>query len=317
MTDDLATTLPLSVLVNERYQYVDSSNVSSRGTGLWVGPFRGVKRGQGTDFDDLRNYSAGDEMRHVDWKVSARRGSLYTRLYREEKERVITFVADFRSTMFTGSSELLSVTTGRLLAALLWHAIDEGSRASIMIVSDNGIQSTRPASGHKSAIAACGLLASTFESARASSSNRQSDSTKMSSHSSIASALDELLALGRRVGTVVLASNFVEGTPNEFLAQSLKNLSQARPVVAIHMEDPLCFDGLPSGRYRYVTHSSGQSAPRVTQLRARDQQRLTKQLALQHRQLCNLFEDAKVSLIDGRIGLANIKTELSHQGFLA
>lgn len=323
------------MLVNQRYQQLEPSSVSPHGTGLWVGPFHGVRRGQGTDFDDLRKYSAGDEVRHIDWKVSARRGSLHTRLYREEKERVITFVADFRRTMFNGSNELLSVTTGRMIAALLWHAIDEGSRVSIKIICDDAIHSTQPASGHKSAIAACGLLASTFESARANSSTNQTDSTIKSVSSSVrpstgpslTQALDELLSAGRRVGTIVLASNFVEAvgattsgesfSSRNSLGMSLLNLSLARPVVAIYLEDPLCFEGLPSGRYRYLTHSGGQPAPRITQLRSRDKQRLKKQLAKQHSLLCDLFESAKVSLIDGRIGYTNIKTELIRQGFLA
>ena len=314
MTDDLATTLPLSALVNARFQRLRRSNQSTRGTGLWVGPFHGVKRGQGTDFDDLRNYSAGDEVRHLDWKVSARRGNLYTRLYREEKERVVTFVADFRSTMFTGSNELLSVTAGRLLAALQWQAIDAGSRVSMMTVSNEAIHSTRPASGHKSAIAACGLLASTFESARASASITQAGSTRKTDRASLTLALDKLLTMGRHVGTIVLASNFND---SKNFSESLTQLALARPVVAIHIDDPLCFDGLPTGRYRYIAHDNGSSAARTVQIRAHDRRRLADQLAKQHQQLFNVFEQAKVSLIDGRIGLASIQSELVQQGYLA
>ena len=323
MTEDLSTTLPLSVLVNERHQHPDPSSLPPRGTGLWVGPFRGTRRGQGTDFDDLRNYAAGDEVRHVDWKVSARRGTLHTRLYREEKEHVMTFVADFRNAMFTGSRELLSVTTGRLLAGLAWHAIDAGSRVSMMIITDNGIQSTRPASGHKSAIAACGLLASAFASAShaASLATGHADSYAVGasdeqSSNTMHTALEELLGLGRRVGTVVLASNFADVGHEQRVAM-LGMLSQARPVVAIHMEDALCVDGLPAGRYRYLSRRHGGLTPRMTQLRGSDQRKLREHLAAQQAVIIEHFRSAKVTLLDGRIGLPRIKAELRHQGFLS
>ena len=322
-TEDLSTTLPLSVLVSERHQHPDPSRASPRATGLWVGPFRGTRRGQGTDFDDLRDYVAGDEVRHIDWKVSARRGNLHTRLYREEKEHVMTFLADFRSPMFTGSKTLLSVTTGRLLAGLIWHAIDASSRVSLMVVTDEGIQSTRPASGHKSAIAACGLLASCFVVARTSSLSSTKSATKSPPHSATQSstnmlntALQELLALGRQVGTVVVASNFVDSGRDNFFA-TLTMLSQARPVVAIHMEDPLCYDGLPSGRYRYQSDSRGKPSPRVTQLRGSDRDKLLEYLATQRATLVEHFRTAKVTLLDGRISLSQVKAILHDQGLLS
>ena len=334
-TEDLSTTLPLSVLVSERHQHPDPSRASPRATGLWVGPFRGTRRGQGTDFDDLRDYVAGDEVRHIDWKVSARRGNLHTRLYREEKEHVMTFLADFRGPMFTGSKTLLSVTTGRLLAGLIWHAIDASSRVSLMVVTDEGIQSTRPASGHKSAIAACGLLASCFAVARTSSMSSTKSPAQSATKSSTKSpaqsatnsatqsatnmlntALQELLALGRQVGTVVVASNFVDSGHDNFFA-TLNTLSQARPVVAIHMEDPLCYEGLPSGRYRYQSDSRGKPSPRVTQLRGSDRDKLLDYLATQRATLIEHFRTAKVSLVDGRISLSQVKAILHHQGLLS
>jgi len=203
--EDLSTTLPLSVLVNQRHQKPDSSRPPASGNGLWAGPFRGVRRGQGTDFDDLRHYTAGDEVRHVDWKVSARRNALHTRLYREEKEHLSTFVCDLRSAMFTGSKTLTSVTTGHLIASLIWHAIDSGGRVSLMLITDSDIKSTRSASGHKSAIAACGLLASTFAKVRrdclSSSYANQSELNELNDNQ-LSRTIDELLSLGRRAGTL-------------------------------------------------------------------------------------------------------------------
>lgn len=324
MSNDLATTLPLSLLVNQRHQHPEQYRPIPIKAGLWVGPFQGAKRGQGTDFDDLRDYVAGDELRHIDWKTSARRGNLSTRLYREEKEHVVTFVTDFSSPMFTGSEELLSVTTGRLTAALMWHAIDAGSRLSLVALSDTNLESTRPATGHSSAIAACSLMASTFKNARtialenerSSPNNNIKQRIKHSTEQkSLTHALEELLALGRRVGSVILVSNFTN-TSDSFLIR-LKELAKARPLIAIHVEDPLCFDGLPSGRYRYQSTHKGRINLRIAQLRSQDRQKLMDILQKQQQQVHDVFEEAKVSLIDGTQSLSVIKTTLHQQGYLA
>ena len=129
-------------------------------------------------------------------------------------------------------------------------------------------------------------------------------------------ALQELMALGRQVGTVVVASNFVDSGRDNFFA-TLAMLSQARPVVAIHMEDPLCFDGLPSGRYRYQSDSRGKPSPRVTQLRGSDRNKLLEYLATQRATLVEHFRTAKVTLLDGRISLSQVKAILHHQGLLS
>ncbi len=129
---------------------------------MWTGNFRSARRGHGTDFDDLRHYSAGDEMRYIDWNASARTNILHTRLYREEREHRVTLIADLRSTMFTGTHELRSVRASLLTARLLWQAIDGGCRANVIIVSDRGLSASEYGNGHRAAINACGLLARCF-----------------------------------------------------------------------------------------------------------------------------------------------------------
>lgn len=306
------------MLVGARHQQPKQFRIPSLKAGLWVGPFQGVKRGQGTDFDDLRDYVAGDELRHIDWKTSARRGHLSTRLYREEKEHIVTYVADFTGPLFTGSTELLSVTIGRLTAELMWHATDAGSRLSVMTLSDAEIKFTQPAAGHSSAIAACGLLASSFESARhaALDAPSQLNLTKANSTpSSLAHALETILSLGRRVGTVILISNFTQS--NSDFASQLKELGKARPLIAIHVDDPLCVDGLPPGRYHYLSLNNGKYQSRIAELRGQDRQKLVTLLRQQQQQVYALFKEAQVSLIDGRQSLSVIKATLNQQGYLA
>ncbi len=161
-----AVTISVQALLDERYALHTSTLQQPAGSGLWTGNFRGSRRGHGTDFDDLRHYSPGDEIRNIDWNASARTNTLHTRLYREEREHRVTLIADLRSTMFTGTQELRSVKACLLTARLLWQAIDGGSRSSVIIICDTGISASEYGNGHRAAINACGLLARRFQHAQ-------------------------------------------------------------------------------------------------------------------------------------------------------
>ena len=161
-----AVTIGIQSLLDERHALNTSTLHQPAGSGLWTGNFRGARRGHGTDFDDLRHYSQGDEMRYIDWNASARTNTLHTRLYREEREHRVTLIADLRSTMFTGTKELRSVKASLLTARLLWQAMDGGSRTSVIIIRDGGISASEYGNGHRAAINACGLLARCFQSAQ-------------------------------------------------------------------------------------------------------------------------------------------------------
>lgn len=162
MEDDPRVTLTVQSLLDERHTLITRTLSQPTGSGEWVGCFSSTRRGHGTDFDDLRHYTAGDDLRHIDWKASARTHTLHTRLYREEKEYRVTIVADIRRSMFCGSSQLRAVHACRLAARMLWQSVDNGSRACVIALTDEGVYATEHAAGHKAAIEGCGLLARQF-----------------------------------------------------------------------------------------------------------------------------------------------------------
>ncbi|MDR2247745.1 MAG: DUF58 domain-containing protein, partial [Treponema sp.] len=73
---------------------------------LLAGGFTSVFRGQGMEFDEVRRYEAGDDVRRIDWNVSARFGAPYVKLYREEREISLCLVLDCSASMHTGSRAL-------------------------------------------------------------------------------------------------------------------------------------------------------------------------------------------------------------------
>lgn len=86
------------------------------------------------EFDEVRHYQAGDDIRSIDWRVTARTGKPHTKLYREEKERPVFLVADLALTQLFGSQLLFkSVQSCHLMAALAWQAQQRGDRVGGII----------------------------------------------------------------------------------------------------------------------------------------------------------------------------------------
>jgi uncharacterized protein (DUF58 family) len=86
---------------------------------LLAGGFRSVFRGNGIEFEEVRHYEQGDDVRFIDRNVSARFGKPYIKLYREERELTIFVVLDCSASMFSGGKEQLSRFEQALLAAAL------------------------------------------------------------------------------------------------------------------------------------------------------------------------------------------------------
>lgn len=86
-------------------------------------------RGRGMDFAEVRNYQAGDEIRHMEWRVTARTGRPHVKIYQEERERPVVILADFNPSMIFGTRiAFKSVVAARLAAMLAWSVIKQGDR---------------------------------------------------------------------------------------------------------------------------------------------------------------------------------------------
>jgi uncharacterized protein (DUF58 family) len=94
-------------------------------------------RGRGLDFDELRAYQPGDDVRSIDWKVTARTRKPHTRVYTDERERRVLLVVDQRLAMFYGTRvQMKSVTAAELAALLAWHVVDAGDRVGAVVFDD-------------------------------------------------------------------------------------------------------------------------------------------------------------------------------------
>lgn len=93
-------------------------------------------RGRGMDFAEVRNYQAGDEIRHMEWRVTARTGRPHVKLYQEERERPVVILNDFNPSMYFGTRVAFkSVVAARLAALVAWTAIKQGDRVGGLLFS--------------------------------------------------------------------------------------------------------------------------------------------------------------------------------------
>ncbi len=98
-----------------------------------AGGHRSRFRGRGMDFDQVRIYQPGDDIRSIDWRVTARTQTAHTKIFSEERERPILVICDLRGAMFFGSQRLKSVVACEISAALAWAGIAANDRAGGLV----------------------------------------------------------------------------------------------------------------------------------------------------------------------------------------
>ncbi|HEY2711872.1 MAG TPA: DUF58 domain-containing protein [Chthoniobacterales bacterium] len=102
-------------------------------------------RGRGLNFDEIRRYQMGDDIRQIDWKVTARTRKTHTRVFTEERERSVLLLVDQRITMFFGSvRNLKSVTAAETAALAAWRVISQNDRIGVLVFNDTQIEEIRP-----------------------------------------------------------------------------------------------------------------------------------------------------------------------------
>ena len=109
------------------------------------GGHRSAHRGRGLEFDEVRAYAQGDDARTIDWRVTARRGRPHTKLFREERERVVWLLADLHPGLYFGSrQQLKSALLLRAAAWLAWVTISAGDRLGAVLTRGKALPQLLP-----------------------------------------------------------------------------------------------------------------------------------------------------------------------------
>jgi uncharacterized protein (DUF58 family) len=130
----------LALLANKKVISATPQNASTLG-----GPYLTKLKGRGMEFAEARPYQPGDDVRHIDWRVTARTGLTHTKLFREERERPVMLVLDHARPMFFGSRQRLkSVQAARMAALIGWRALLRGDRVGGVLFSEEIHREFRP-----------------------------------------------------------------------------------------------------------------------------------------------------------------------------
>lgn len=118
------------------------------------------RRGRGSEPDDVRLWSEGDDRRHIDRNATARTGQLHVRTHHDERDRAVMLLADFRPSMLFGTRRALrSVAAAEALSLLGWRIVGDGGRVGLVVANAGEPAVVRPAGGERAMTAVTGALA--------------------------------------------------------------------------------------------------------------------------------------------------------------
>lgn len=195
-------------------------------------------RGRGLDFSEVRKYVYGDDIRNIDWKVTARTKQVHTKVFNEEKERPCFIIVDQSSTMFFASQGCVkSVVASKLAAIGGFKVLKSGDRIGGLVFDDESYEIIQPKRNRRNLMH---LLETVVQKNRA-LLNR----TYMPEKQDIVNkVLHKVKNIVTHDYVVVLISDFIHF--NEQGAQFLSSIAKHNDVIAVMVNDKMEFE-LPEG----------------------------------------------------------------------
>ncbi|MGY6274435.1 DUF58 domain-containing protein [Methylomonas sp. MgM2] len=235
--DNDRITVDLKMLVNLAKPAAALNLQPSRIKAVQNGNYLSHFKGRGMAFSETRLYQPGDDVRRMDWRVTARTDKPHSKIFQEERERPLFISVDYRPTMkFATRGVFKSVQAAKLAALLAWAAQQQGDRVGGQIFSADGCMELKPRTG-KSALLRffSALVRPQYTSAE--------DNT-------LEQALSRLQHHARPGSRVYVISDF-RGL-NAAAENHLTLLSRHCEVVLLHVFDPLEHHLPDKGRYRFT-----------------------------------------------------------------
>lgn len=206
-------------------------------SGIYHSPFKG----RGMEFDEARPYQPGDDPRRLDWRVTARTGKPYTKVFREERERPVVLWVDFRSPMFFATrGRFKSVVAADAASLVAWCALNCGDRLGGFVFSQTQHREVRPKRGNR------GVLEFIHYLVEMHGLGPDTDAA-----APVGSLVEPMLRLRRvaRPGSFLFLISDFRGL-NEQAEKHLIELSRRNDIILMFVTDPFETRLPPAGRYR-------------------------------------------------------------------
>lgn len=231
----------LSQLIEVRYAAAKLNlNQRRRALSVLAGPNKTNFRGRGIDFEEVRNYQPGDDIRTIDWRVTARTGAAHTKLFREERERPVLVVSDQRGDMFFGSQTCCkSVLAAHITALLCWSSLQNGDRVGGLVFNDHEHREVRPRRSRRSVLALLNHLCDL---------NGQLPNEIPRDSFNMENVLIDLRRIAKPGSAIFIVSDF-SGALDDAAMEHIYQLSRHMEITAVHCSDPLERALPEAGRY--------------------------------------------------------------------
>ena len=207
-----------------------------------AGEYRSAFRGAGIDFEDIREYQFGDDIRNIDWNVTARSGAPHVKVFMEERELCVYFLVDVSSSMFFGSSgEGKRDAVARILALLAFSATHNNDKVGMALFSDaiDFYASPGKTTNHVTAMIHAAL-----------------DFDSKSKSTDIGEALEFITKVKRTPAVVFLFSDF-HSTGYE---KQLRETALRHDLICVAVNDPREFETPEAGMLELVDAETGVAA---------------------------------------------------------
>ncbi|MEN6626019.1 MAG: DUF58 domain-containing protein [Candidatus Sumerlaeia bacterium] len=207
-----------------------------------AGEYHSVFKGQGIEFEEVRPYIPGDEIRSIDWNVTARAGAPHVKRFREEREQTVFFVVDLSgSCQFGSRGSFKSEMAAEICAVLALAAIANNDRTGLLLATDRPEIVVPPRKGRRH------VLRLVREVLAYEPAGRGTDLGK---------ALDHLRLVLPRRAVVFLISDFLA----DGYERALATVGRRHDLVGIHIEDPLERELPDAGLMEIIDGETGEPA---------------------------------------------------------
>jgi uncharacterized protein (DUF58 family) len=215
-----------------------SLRVHAHTAGGHLSPFKG----RGVEFEESRPYAEGDDLRMIDWRVTARTGKPYTKVFREERDRPVIVWLDLRRPMlFATRGAFKAVRASQAAALIAWSSVSNGDRLGGLVFSEGDHLELRPRLGRGAALR---LFQSLTQPGRW---DRDANPTEADGER----ALLRLTRVARPGSLVFMLSDFRNLGAN--LERHVRQLTRHCDVLLMHFYDVIEQELPPPGRYRVAT----------------------------------------------------------------
>ncbi|RDV25276.1 DUF58 domain-containing protein [Alteromonas aestuariivivens] len=202
------------------------------------GAYLAKHKGRGMEFDEARHYQPGDDIRAIDWRVTARTGKTHTKIYREERERPVHILCDMTSSMQFGTQLLLKAVQAAHLASLIsWAAAARGDKVGALLFNDWQHRECKPLSRKRAVLNICHELIGIQQQAQTQGNNTNPEVSSNDPERLFADACARLRRLAKPGSLVYLISDFNHF--GELAQQHVSQLSRHCEIQALMVVDPL------------------------------------------------------------------------------